>query len=83
MDAGNNIDQDDWKDGYALYGFILQPQYEKDDNLPLINQASVRLEISFAQALLETVSCISYAVFSTYFEIHSIRNVIPNLNASP
>ena len=80
-DAGNNIDRDDWKEGYALNGFALQPQY--DDSLPLTSPASVRLEISFAQALSETVSCILYSEFPTYFEIDGTRNVILNLNSSP
>ncbi|XP_061173663.1 uncharacterized protein F54H12.2-like [Saccostrea echinata] len=78
IDSGNNIDRDDWKYGYCLYGFSLQPQFGNTDTLSLMNQASVRLELAFDQALTETVSCILYAEFPSYFEIDNTRNIILN-----
>lgn len=78
IDSGNNIDRDDWKYGYCLYGFSLQPQFGNTDTLSLMNQASVRLELAFEQGLAETDSCILYAEFPSYFEIYSTRNVILN-----
>ena len=82
LDSGNHIDRDDWIDGYSLFGFLLQPQFGNNETLSLTNHATVRLEIAFEQALTETVSCILYAEFPTYFEIDHTRNVIMNINAS-
>lgn len=78
IDSGNDIDKYDWIDGYSLFGFSLQPHYNSGETLSLINQANVRLEISFAEVLPETVSCILYAEFPTFFEIDSTRNLILN-----
>lgn len=82
IDSGNHIDRDDWFNGYSLFGFSLQPQFGNSETLSLINHASVRLEIAFGQALAETVSCILYAEFPSYFEIDHTRNVIVNVNTS-
>lgn len=82
LDSGNYIERDDWPNGYSLFGFCLQPQFGNNETLSLVNHANVRLEIAFQQALRETVSCILYAEFPSYFEIDNTRNVIVSVNAS-
>ncbi|XP_078318974.1 uncharacterized protein LOC144620864 [Crassostrea virginica] len=82
LDSGNYIERDDWPNGYSLFGFCLQPQFGNNETLSLVNHANVRIEIAFQQALRETVSCILYAEFPSYFEIDNTRNVIVSVNAS-
>jgi len=61
--------------GYALFGFQIQPEFGSSDYLPLVKKANVRLEITLNKALTETVSVILYAEFPFAFEIDGARNV--------
>ncbi|XP_033729190.1 uncharacterized protein F54H12.2-like [Pecten maximus] len=75
-DSDNAIDRDDWPLGYALYGFLLQPQFGNEPHMNLDQQANVRLEIVFANSLVETVSCVVYSEINDLFQIDQTRNVI-------
>ncbi|XP_033746865.1 uncharacterized protein F54H12.2-like [Pecten maximus] len=75
-DTDNAIDRDDWPLGYALYGFLFQPQFGDEPHMSLTQQANVRLEIVLARSLSETVSCVVYSEFNDMFQIDQARNVI-------
>jgi len=70
------IDCDDHGRGYALYAFDLTADLGKDDHFSLVRQLSVRLTLTFRQALETTVTVIAYAEFESIIEIDRNRNVV-------
>lgn len=75
-DDGNNIDRDEYGNGYTLYAFDLSPDLAEDDHFNLTHQGGLRLVLKFAEALTATVSVIAYAEFENVVEIDRNRNVI-------
>lgn len=76
QNVGNGIDRDEMGSGYALYGFDLQPTFQREDYLNLVKQGVIRLELQFGTPLPEGASIIVYSERSGYFEIDQSRNII-------
>ena len=76
-DSGNQLDRDDFAEGYALYCFEIEPKFGTNSNyLTLLKQGNTRLEAHFSTALPTTVTCIAYATFPALFSITNTRDVI-------
>ena len=75
-DSGIEISRKDVNQGYALYTFNLEPNFQNDHYLTLLKQGNVRLETTFGEALKKTISCIIYAEYPGYFEINAARDII-------
>ena len=75
-DDGNNIDRNEYGNGYTLYAFDLSPDLAEDDHFNLSRQGGLRLVLKFSAALPATVSVIAYAEFENVIEIDRNRNVI-------
>lgn len=69
------IKREDWSRGYSLFSFDLTPDYDGEDHYPLIKHGNLRLEMSFAAALAQTVNVIVYAEFDNIVEISEGRNI--------
>ena len=75
-DEGNDITKADFAEGYAIYAFDLTPDLAESDHFNLARQGNVRLDLTFAEALANTVNVIAYAEFESIIEIDKNRNVI-------
>ena len=76
QDEGNDIDRNEYGNGYTLFGFDLTPDLSEAGHFHLIKHGNLRLEIHFSQALAETINVIVYAEFDNVLEIDRSRNVI-------
>jgi hypothetical protein len=75
-DEGTDISREDFAKGYALYAFNLTPDLAKQGHFNLVKQGNVRLDIKFAQPLVNTINVVAYAEFENILEIDRNRNVI-------
>ena len=62
-DEGNDITREDYSKCYALYGFDLSPDLAEEGHFNLAKQGTVRVEVKFEAALLNTVIVVAYAEF--------------------
>ncbi|KAL6417001.1 hypothetical protein ACFW04_014712 [Cataglyphis niger] len=78
LNEGNSISRDDYSKGYTLFAFDLTPDLSANyaGHWNLVKHGSLRLEVRFEKALIETVNCIIYAEFDNVIEIDSSRQVI-------
>ena len=60
--------------GYSLFSFDLTPDYDDEDNYPLIRHGNLRLEMNFGTMLSHTINVIVYAEFDIV-EINNNRNI--------
>ena len=74
-DTGNYITREDYGRGYTLYAFDLTPDMSSDDYFQPKSSGSLRLEMSFASPLPETINVIVYSEFESMLEIDRNRNV--------
>ena len=74
-DEDIDITREDYANGYALYCFNLTPDLGENDHYSLVKNGSVRLGMTFAEALPNTVNVIVYAEFQSVLEIDRNRNV--------
>lgn len=76
QDDGNGIPREHYKDGFFLTAFDLTPDLEANSShWSLQRHGSLRLEVRFKTALVETVNCLVYAEFNNILEIDRHRNV--------
>ena len=77
-DAGNYIARHEYPHGYCLMAFDLTPDLSASDtsHWNLVRNGSLRIEVSFDEALTETVNCLVYAEFDNIIEIDRHRNVL-------
>jgi hypothetical protein len=75
-DEGNDIDRNDFANGYALYAFDLSPDLAEEGHFNLTRQGGVRVSLKFAAALPNTVTVVAYAEFENVIEIDRNRNVV-------
>lgn len=75
---GNAISREDYKGGYFLTAFDLTPDMSAGSthHWNLIRNGTLRIEVSFVEALPETVNLILYTEFDNIIEIDKNRNVI-------
>lgn len=75
-DSGNGITREDYPRGFALLGFDLTEDLSASDNhLSIPRQGSLRLDLTFADALAEAITVILYAEFDNILEIDRDRQV--------
>ena len=81
--GGNQISRSDFMNGYNIYIFPLDPyleSLEEGTHLPLQHSSNIRIEMSFAEALPETVNLLVLAEYTSLFEVDKSRAIIYNPN---
>jgi hypothetical protein len=73
-DSGNQIDREDYAQGYTLYVFDLSSNHSPDYS-SLVQKGHTRLEIKFGRPLIETAQLLCYAHFPGLMTIDQARNV--------
>ncbi|XP_067678602.1 uncharacterized protein F54H12.2-like [Haliotis asinina] len=73
---GLDIERGDFKGGYALYQFCLEPYHLKDDYLDLIKRGNLRLNLQFSKALPETTNLILYSEDNLMLTVDNARNIL-------
>jgi hypothetical protein len=66
--------------GFALYAFDLSPILTDSKSFSLARQGTVRVDMTFGEALPSTVTIVSYAEFENFIEIDRNRNVVHDFN---
>jgi hypothetical protein len=79
-DEGNDIDRQEYANGYALYAFDLSPDLTDSESFSLARQGTVRVDLTFGEALASTVTVVAYAEFENIIEIDRNRNVVFDFN---
>jgi hypothetical protein len=74
-DEDVDVSREDYEYGYTLFCFDLTPDLGESDHFSLIKSGSVRLNLTFAEPLPQTVNVIVYAEFQNVLEIDRNRNV--------
>ena len=75
-DFGNDITIEDFKDGYTLFCYNLDPFDNPGKYYNLIKTGFVRLSIQFSKPLPETVVIVIYSEHQDMFQIDAARNVL-------
>jgi len=75
-DEGNLISRQDFSRGYALYAFDLTADQCEGGHFNLLGHGTVRVDMKFAQALLNIINVIAFAKFENILEIDPSRNVL-------
>ena len=73
---GNDIQLDEFPDGYAFFCFNLEPFAKAGKYLNLVENGFVRLSMQFAKPLEETIVLIAYAEHQKMLQIDAARNVL-------
>ena len=71
--ATNDISQNDFKGGSALFCFDLSADRKSDKNFELVKNSNIRLEITFHEPLTESVNVIVYSEYQNLIEIDKHR----------
>ena len=79
-DEGNDIDRVEYANGFALYAFDLSPDLTDSESFSLARQGTVRVDLTFGEALANTVTVVAYAEFENIIEIDRNRNVVFDFN---
>ena len=74
-DEDIDVSRKDYEYGYTLFCFDLTPDLGENDHFSLIKSCSVRVNLTFAEPLPQTVNVIVYAEFQNVLEIDRNRNV--------
>jgi hypothetical protein len=74
-DQDNAISLEQYKKGYAVFGFDLTPDRCEGGGVHLIRNCSITLDVTFAEALPNTVSVFMYAERDDLIEIDHNRTV--------
>ena len=72
--ATNDISQNDFKGGSALFCFDLSVDRKSDENFELVKNGNIRLEVTFSEPLTESVNVIVYSEYQNLIEIDKHRN---------
>ena len=56
-DQDNGIDRNDFAQGYAIYAFNIEPDFDNINYLSLIRRGTVSIEAHFSSPLEESVLC--------------------------
>ena len=75
-DDGNGITVSSFPNGFALFCFSLEPNFQNEEYVTLLKRGNVALECQFNVPLPETVVVLVYAENMDYFEINKSRDVI-------
>ena len=77
------MDRESYAQGHFIVGFDLTPDGSANfvSHLQLARSGSVRIEVTFEQALTSTVNCILYSEFQNMIEFNSNHHVIADFSA--
>ena len=70
---GNDIERGEYPNGYASYAFDLSPDLTDSESFSLARQRTVCVDMTFGEALPNTVTIVSYAEFENIIELDSNR----------
>ena len=73
---GQGIDRGKYKGGFALYAFDLTADMAEGSHVDPIKHGTVRMDIHFKSALLDTVNVIVYSEYDNLIQIDRVRNVV-------
>ena len=74
-DEGCVVSLDNFARGFALFAFDLTPDKSQDAcHLNLVHKGSISLDLSFTQALPETVNVVCLAEYESVIEVDNSRN---------
>lgn len=77
-DEGLDINRNDYKNGYSLFGFDLSPAVCSGGHQEPVKRGTLRLEFEFQKALPNTITIILYADFDSTLSIDKFRQVLKN-----
>ena len=81
-DEGNNISRENFTNGHSLFAFDMTPDLSADAGLfNSIKQGNLRVELSFAEELPNSVNLLVYAEFNNIIEIDRNRNIFVDYRA--
>jgi hypothetical protein len=75
QDKPSPILPDEFRNGYNIYTFNIDPALQNIEQLPMNTGGNLKLELRFAQALIENVTFIMFASFPRTLEIDAARNI--------
>ena len=80
QDTGNNIDRDDYPQGYTLFAFEVLPSTSTDsgslEQFPLIRRGNLKVQLTFKEQTEEHVTLLAVGKFPDMLQIDSSRNVM-------
>jgi hypothetical protein len=74
-DSSNFIGRNDYKKGYAIYCFNIDPAFERESQQPITTRGNLKIEIRFKEALTENATLLIYGNFPQTIEVDQARNV--------
>ena len=74
-DEDVDVSREDYEYGCTQFGFDLMPDLGENDHFSLTKSGSVRVNLTFAEPLPQTVNMIVYTEFQNALEIDRNRNV--------
>ena len=80
-DEDIDITRQEYSNGYTLFCFDMTPDLGESDHFNLIKSGSIRLKMTFAEALPNTINVVIYAEFQNVLEIDRNRNVFYDYTA--
>lgn len=73
MNEGNNISLDEFKKSLCLFAFDNTPDLCRGEGVHLIRRSTTTLDLTFREALTDTVSVLVYTEFDDLIEINKTR----------
>ena len=81
-DEDNDLTRSNYVNGHTLFAFDMTPDLSGDsDVFNLVKQGNLRVELSFAEELQNSVNLVVYAEFNNIIEIDRNRNVFVDYRA--
>jgi len=80
-DEDLDISRDDYSKGYSLYGFDLTPDLGESDHFNLLKRGTVGMQLTYSEALAQTINVIVYAEFQNILEVDRNRNIFYDYTA--
>lgn len=74
-DSGNDINRDEYGEGYSLYAYDLTPDMNDDNYFNLVREGSVRVDLKFRKPLPNVVNVIALAESENMLQIDKFRNI--------
>ena len=71
--AINDISQNDFKGGSALFCFDFSADRKSDENFELVKNGNISLEITFSEPLTESVNVIAYSEYQNLLKLTIIE----------
>ena len=75
-DEGLDINREEYKSGYSLFGFDLSPSLCNGRHQEPQKQGSIRIALEFASPLANTVTVFLYSDFENIIHVNKARNIL-------